>query len=343
MRVSILIPAYNAEAWLADTIRSALAQTWPRKEIVVVDDGSTDRTLEVARSFASQDVLIVAHENQGAAATRNKAFSLCQGAYIQWLDADDLLSANKVARQIEALSRRASTRTLLTSGWGYFTYRRRRADFGSTPFWCDLSLPEWLMRKMGQNLHMQTATRLVSRELSEAAGPWNARLLSDDDGEYVCRVLLASDGARFVPGVGVFYRRAGSGRLSHIGWSRKKMEAMFHSIRLHIGYLRSLEDSERTRAACVTYMQTSLINFYPEMPALVMEAEQLAADLGGRLETPRLSWKYDWIRRLFDWNAAKRAQVELRELTSSLLRWWDRILFRLERFLHIDHPPQPFD
>jgi len=59
---------------------------------------------------------------------------------------------------------------------------------------------------MGQHFWMQTATWLVSRELTEAAGPWDTRLLSDDDGEYFCRVILASDGIRFVPGARVFQR-----------------------------------------------------------------------------------------------------------------------------------------
>ena len=74
--VSILIPAYNAEEWIADTIRSAMAQTWEPKEIVIVDDGSSDRTYEVAKQFASETVRIYRHENQGPSATRNKAFSL---------------------------------------------------------------------------------------------------------------------------------------------------------------------------------------------------------------------------------------------------------------------------
>ena len=100
--VSILIPAYNAEPWIADTINSALRQTWPRKEIIVVDDGSRDQTLQIARQFASEDVSVVTQENQGAAAARNKALQLCQGDYVQWLDADDLLSREKVTGQMAA-------------------------------------------------------------------------------------------------------------------------------------------------------------------------------------------------------------------------------------------------
>src|SRR5271154_7117490 len=112
--VSILIPAYNAEAWISDTLRSALAQTWERKEIIVVDDGSKDQTLAVARRFESESdcVHVFTQENQGAAATRNKAFSLCKGDYVQWLDADDLISPEKIARQMEAIGDSPDQRTL---------------------------------------------------------------------------------------------------------------------------------------------------------------------------------------------------------------------------------------
>src|ERR1700751_400462 len=124
--VSILIPAHNAEAWIADTIRSAIGQSWPRKEIIIVDDGSTDQTFAVARGFASKDVIVVTHENQGAASTRTYAFSLCQGDFIQWLDADDLLSPDKVKKQVEADVEIGDNRTLLSSGWGYFAYRSEK-------------------------------------------------------------------------------------------------------------------------------------------------------------------------------------------------------------------------
>src|SRR4029077_10740399 len=116
--VSILIPAYNAERWIGQTILSALAQTWPRKEIIVIDDGSRDQTLQVARQCASEDVFIVAQENQGAAAARNKALQLRQGEYIQWLDADDLLSPDKIAKQAAAARESADRRQLLSAAWG---------------------------------------------------------------------------------------------------------------------------------------------------------------------------------------------------------------------------------
>src|SRR5215468_4372384 len=174
--VSILIPAYNAERWISDTIRSALAQTWPYKEIIVVDDGSTDGTLAVVRRFEPRGVRVFTQPNQGAAMTRNTAFSLAQGDYIQWLDADDLLAPDKISKQMEAANECHSKRVLFSSAWGAFLYRVSKAQFSPTSLWRNLSPVEWLLRKMGQNLHMQTATWLVSRELTDAAGPWNTRL-----------------------------------------------------------------------------------------------------------------------------------------------------------------------
>jgi glycosyltransferase involved in cell wall biosynthesis len=328
--VSILIPAFNAQEWIADTLRSAIAQTWERKEIIIVDDGSTDQTLAMARHFESNSVRVVTQENQGAAAARNKAFSLSQGDYIQWLDADDLLAPDKVARQMEALGQCPSKRTLLSSAWARFMYRYYRAEFLPSALWCDLSPTEWLLRKLGQNLFMQPATWLVSRELTEAAGPWDTRLLGDDDGEYFCRVLLASDGVRFTPEAKVYYRVSGSGSLSYIGRSDRKAQAHWRSMQLHIGYLRSLEDSERVRAACVKYMQTSLIYFYPERLDIVQQAEQMARHLGGQLEVPRLPWKYSWIKTVFGYDMAKRARFRLPQVKQSLMRLWDKVLFRSE-------------
>ena len=328
--VSILIPAYNAERWIAETIRSALGQTWPNKEIIVVDDGSADGTLTVVRQFESNEVRVVTQPNQGAAAARNRAFSLSHGDYIQWLDADDLLSQGKVAHQMQRAGQTRDGRMLFSSPWAYFRFRPANGKFIPTPLWYDLAPTEWLTRKWERNLHMQTATWLVSRELTEAAGPWDTRLLGDDDGEYFARVINASTGIRFVPQSRVYYRITPASRLSHIGRSDKKMEAQFLGMKLQIGYLRAREDSDRVRAACVTYLQTWLPNFYPNRPDLVQEAQQLAASLGGRLSLPKASWKYAWIEKLFGFGAAKHTQLYYNRAKSCALRAWDKMMYAFD-------------
>ena len=177
---------------------------------------------------------------------------------------------------------------------------------------------------------MQTATWLVSRELTEAAGAWDTRLLGDDDGEYFFRVVNASNGIRFVPKSRVYYRITPTSRLSYIGRSDKKMEAQFLGMKLQIGFLRAREDSDRARAACVTYLQTWLPVFYPNRPDLVQEAQHLAASLGGRLSLPKVSWKYAWIEKLFGFAAAKHTQLSYNRGKSFALRAWDKMMYSFD-------------
>jgi glycosyltransferase involved in cell wall biosynthesis len=328
--VSILIPAYNAERWLADTIESAVMQTWPQKEIIVVDDGSTDQTLAIARQFERNAVRVITQPNQGAAAARNKAFSLSRGDYIQWLDADDLLSSDKVAHQMGAAAEAKKKRTLFSCPWAYFRYRPAQANFTPTPLWSNLAATEWMTRKLEGNWHMQTATWLVTRELAETAGPWDTRLLGDDDGEYFARLISASSGIRFVPQSKVYYRITSSSRLSYIGRADKKMEAHLLGMKLQIAYLRAREDSDRVRAACVSYLQNCLSFFYPERPDLVQEAEQVAAGLGGQLSLPKASWKYAWIEKVFGFAAAKHAQLLYNRGKSHALGAWDKMMYSFE-------------
>jgi hypothetical protein len=180
---------------------------------------------------------------------------------------------------------------------------------------------------------MQTATWLVSRELTDAAGPWDVRLsaCASDDGEYFCRVILTSEFVRFVPESKVYYRIVGANRLSYIGLSSVKMEAQFLGMQLYFSHLRSREDSERTRAACVKYMQAWLIHFYPESPDIVQQAQELAAALGCHLEFPRLSWKYLWIQKVFGWMVAKRSRTYYNQCKSCMLRSLDKAMFHLQK------------
>ncbi len=330
--VSVLIPAYNSGRWIGQTLASAVAQTWTRAEIIVVDDGSSDETLAVAQMFSSASVAVLTQENQGAAAARNSALKLCQGDYIQWLDADDLLAPDKISKQMEDAVKIINKRVLLSSAFGSFVHRTSKAKFQPTPLWADLDPTEWLVRKMGQNLFMQTATWLVTRELTEAAGPWDVRLSLDDDGEYFCRVLLASKGVHFVDDAKVFYRSAGLNALHIVGRSNRKLESQFLSMQLHVKYLCSMENSERTRSACVKYLQNWFGNFIGTRPDIVARLEALAVTLGGRLEAPHLGGNYVYIEKVFGYANARRSRQFLRDFKWLLMALWDRTMFYLESF-----------
>ena len=97
--VSIIIPCWNAEQYVSEAIESALGQTYPNAEVIVIDDGSTDNSLDIIRSFASR-VRWATGPNRGGSAARNRGLALAQGEFIQFLDADDLLYPDKLAKQV---------------------------------------------------------------------------------------------------------------------------------------------------------------------------------------------------------------------------------------------------
>jgi glycosyltransferase involved in cell wall biosynthesis len=323
--VSILIPAYNSERWLAETLSSALDQTWPRKEIIVVDDGSLDRTFEVASSFSARGVKVVKQANGGAPAARNAALTLAQGDYIQWLDADDLLHPEKITRQMQRAS--ANHMTLLTSAWGKFFFRTSKARFEPDSLWRDLAPVEWILARLKDNVWMNPAVWLVSRHLTELAGPWDTRLArsGDDDGEYVCRLAAVSHGVAFVPEARCYYRIGTAGSLNwNMETSSKSLESLLVSVWLTANHLLALEDSPRTRDAALTYLRTFSSYFYGTDGRYFEQLAEFARRLGGEMQPPRVSWKYRLLEAMIrpsatgvvirNWRAAKlraRRNVDL--------------------------------
>src|SRR5690606_11487333 len=109
--ISVIIANYNYGRYLAETIESVLAQTYPNVEIIFIDDGSTDNSLEVAQQYP---ITILAQENQGVSAARNNAAQYARGEYVLFLDSDDLLYPDS----LEALKVRLETEGP-TAGFAY--------------------------------------------------------------------------------------------------------------------------------------------------------------------------------------------------------------------------------
>ena len=102
--VSVIVPAFNAQATLGRTLRSVSAQTYQRLEIIIVDDGSTDRTAEVAEEFCRSEprARLIRKENGGLASARNRAIAEARGEWIAPIDADDLWHPSKIEKQVAA-------------------------------------------------------------------------------------------------------------------------------------------------------------------------------------------------------------------------------------------------
>lgn len=325
--VSILIPAYNAEKWINQAIESALGQTWENKEIIIVDDGSTDRTLEIARGFESIFIKVIGQENLGASAARNSALSMARGNYIQWLDADDLLAADKIAEQMKEAENDRFKLIVFSSPHGVFYHRTERAIFPPNSLWQDLAPVDWLTINMSENLWMNPAAWLISRTLTEKAGPWDERLSMDDDGEYFARIVAASERVCFIRASRCYYRQSSFRQVSR-NVSEKTLESLFLSATLRIRTLLSLEESEKTRNASLGLLQAILPFFYPEKADFVQRINGLASELGGQLAPPRFGWRSSLLQKWLGPKRGKELMTELRRLRMSAAVHWDKMMYK---------------
>jgi glycosyltransferase involved in cell wall biosynthesis len=264
----------------------------------------------------------------GACGTRNRALSLAQGTYIQFLDADDLLAPDKILQQLKRADNGSDARTLLTSAFGKFFFCPERAKFRPDSLWQDLAPVNWLLKKFTDNVWMNPATWLVSRRLTELAGPWDERLSGDDDGEYMCRLVARSEKVKFVPEAKCYYRIGNVGSLS---WkkSEEALSSYFLATCLCIEHLRSLEESERTRLACVKYLQTNLFCFYPEEVEIVNKAREVARNLGGDLVPRPERFRFLLFRKMFGLKSAKTMRNRTYRAKLAAVKSWDKLLYNL--------------
>jgi hypothetical protein len=328
--VSILIPAYNAERWLAQTLQSALAQTWLRHEVIVVDDGSRDQTLAVARRFESAKVRVVHQANAGASAARNHAFKLAQGDYIQWLDADDVLDRHKIERQLQAAALHADPGALFTAAWGRFFNDPTRARLQPGPLWQSLTPSAWLIQKFQHNTFMMLDAWLVPRAVAQAAGPWDEQLSFDDDGEYACRLVAHSTQVVFVGNAHCGYR---SGNNASLSWqasaeaeaSPRIQASAFQAIHQSIQQLQRLDDSPAARQACVQLVQDTYPLFYEHNLQLRQQCEALAQALGGQLHAPSEPVGLRALRRTLGRPGAQTVRHWWHQSRMTALRWRERL------------------
>lgn len=304
--VSILIPAYNSEKWLSAAIESALGQTHPTIEVIVVDDGSTDGTLAVAESFTPRGVKVIHQTNRGAAAARNRALAESTGEWIQFLDADDLLHSEKIARQL-SVAHQLGPDFLYSCAWGRFTSDVREAVFHPSPLLQDSDPVDWLVAKYARNDMVQPGAWLTHRSLIDRAGCWDERMLRNDDGEFFDRVTLLSKGIKYVADAMTFYRSNIPDSLCR-RISRPAAEADLLALNLCTERLLRAENDSRAKYACAIKYKLFSYEFYPMFPDLALHAYSISNNLhlvhvdlpGGKL--------LKWISKIVGWKMARQIQ-----------------------------------
>lgn len=226
--VSIIIPCHNAGRWVAETINSAIDQTHPNMEVVVIDDGSTDNSYEVIKGFGDR-VRCESQPNRGACAARNRGAQISTGEFLLFLDADDLLHPETVERQLSVLEGKPN---------GIAMCLRWDVPADTAPWSTCPTIPETAPETFDSGLefliaagmneiqavrdlspsfrvgHCSTTCWLVPRKIFDEAGGWDEELAICQDNDFALRLCLNASSVTSHSFIGYQYRAPGASSIS---------------------------------------------------------------------------------------------------------------------------------
>lgn len=188
--VSIILTSYNYDKYIGQTIESVLSQSYQNWELIVSDDGSRDRSLEIIYSYQDNRIQVLTSEtNQGAGQAYNKAYALCQGKYICSLDSDDYIAPDKLEKQVAFLESHPETDILGTfiieiNAKSQIIHETHEAWFNQD---LNLNYPEnWIWRN-----HLCHSSMMMRKELHDRVGLFNNQLIHTPDYEFWIRCFVS--------------------------------------------------------------------------------------------------------------------------------------------------------
>lgn len=214
--VSVVIPFYNMEEFLEETVESVLRSTYPHLEIVLMNDGSTDRSFEIASRLAEQhpSIALYTQENKGVAVARNRAISLSHGTYILPVDADDRIGEEFIERAVNILEQQSDVKVVCPKS----VFIGARSG--------EWKLPEFSLRLLARK-NMICACALYRKSDWERIGGYCEEIIAREDWEFWISML--KDGGRVVclPYVGFYYRiRKNSKRVSDRSLKKRVIDVL---------------------------------------------------------------------------------------------------------------------
>ena len=276
--VSVIIPLHNGAEYIEETLRSVLLQQYLHLEVLVVENGSTDNGIEVVRDINDPRVVLHQIPEANAALARNYGFQNSAGKYIMFLDADDLISPDKIALQV-ALLQANRGEYVASCGWAKFWKDPMAAKPVPQKVWTVRDPVEWCCTSFTGGGIMLNGCWLIPRSLIDKSGLWDPRFSLHDDGEFMCRVLMASEGNLFTEEAMLYYRQS-AGSLSRQNHSRKAAESALGVYTSYRDTLLAPQDTPEIRWALSHNYATFLYTYYPLFPDLLLEAKKAILDMG---------------------------------------------------------------
>jgi len=277
-KVSIIIPLHNAEDYISETLESCFNQTYKDIEVIVVENGSSDRGYALVKNLNDKRLQLFKIETPNAAAARNFGLSKAIGDYIMFLDADDVISDNKLEMQLNALIQKPNG-YLSSCAWAKFDKETADSRIEPQPVWNIEDPIQWCMKSWKGGGMMIPGCWLIPKNIIDKSGDWDERLSLHDDGEFMCRVLLASKGNVFVDDTIVYYRQV-SNSLSKQNKSLKAANSALEVCKSYEKNTRLINDSLEVRIALAYNYSRFIYEFYPHHMEFIEQAQTHIKTLG---------------------------------------------------------------
>ncbi|RQO71519.1 glycosyl transferase family 2 [Pedobacter sp. KBW01] len=302
--VSIIIPLYNAAQYIEKAILCIVNQTYQNWELIIVDDGSTDNSLAIAKKYESEKIIVLQQENKGQCAANNHGFSKSKGLYIKFFDADDMLSLNMIAAQVELLLQNPGC--IASAKWGRF-YNNDISIFKLNPeaCWQDMNPIDWICTSwINGAAMMQCALWLIPKSIIEKTGGWNEKLSLINDLEFFTRIVLAAERIIF-SSESILYYRSGHGHTLSARKDRMAQQSAFMAIDLSTDYLLAKTRREDALQCCANFLQLFIYDNYPFNSDLIKRAKhKIKGLLKPNIKIP-LPGSLKLVNELFGWKVAK--------------------------------------
>lgn len=204
--VSIIIPMYNSSKYIEETIQSIFFQTYNNFEIIIVDDGSEDDSIEIVKKYESFNFLIFKQPHKGACAARNLGFKHSKGKYIKFLDSDDILSSNYLQNVLSCFNSDPNC-NLVTTQLKIFKNTIEDSFLVDSKLYKNYNTSSILVYEMAYYWQsLQLSSWICTRQLLEVSNLWNESLIRNQDGEILIRLLLNCNKVVFCKDTFTFYR-----------------------------------------------------------------------------------------------------------------------------------------
>jgi len=311
--VSIIIPVHNAAATIGETISSCLAQNHTEIELILVENGSSDGSWQMISSYEDERIQAFQLQEGNAAAARNFGFEQSKGDFVKFLDADDLLNPDHIALQISALKRHAGK--LASASWVKFDNNLNENEVQPQQVWLVRKPVDWLLSSWNGGGMMVPGCWLIPRPIIQKAGLWNTSLSLHDDGEFMCRVLLSSQGNVFVKEAILYYRQS-TNSLSRQKQSEVAAQSALKVCQLYEKAMMSMDDTQVVKKALARNYARFLYEYYPSYSHLCEEAFKSLSRLTGSNRFKVGGRQFNLFERVLGFNLALKMKSLLSHLKS---------------------------